>query len=67
MTHQSPLRGLGQWFAMQANGEWEHENEIRIVSLDNPGWSVSIPLSGTILEAKAFEPFEDDRSSAGSS
>ena len=37
------------------DGEWEHGNGIRIETLDNPGWAISIEVEGTDLECHAFE------------
>lgn len=41
------LTWLQAWFAMQVDGDWEHEDGITIETLDNPGWAVSISLAGT--------------------
>ncbi len=38
----------------QCDGEWEHDYGIKIETLDNPGWLVSIDLLGTDLEDKSF-------------
>lgn len=35
---------------------------ISIGTLDNPGWSISINLRGTRLEARSFQDIESDRS-----
>ncbi len=44
------IEWLQQWYSHQCDGDWEHENGIRIETLDNPGWSISIDLIGTELE-----------------
>jgi hypothetical protein len=49
---------LQDWFASVSDGDWEHSHSIEISTLDNPGWSVSIPLSETPLEDQAFSPVE---------
>jgi hypothetical protein len=36
---------LQEWYQSQCDGEWEHQNGVRIDTLDNPGWSVSIDVS----------------------
>lgn len=36
---------LQEWFVTQCDGDWEHGDGIRIVSLDNPGWLVTIDMS----------------------
>ena len=44
---------LQEWFAAQCDGDWEHSAGVRIESLDNPGWLVTIRLRGTALEKHA--------------
>lgn len=41
---------LALWFSSHCNGDWEHENQIKIETIDNPGWSVTIDLSNTDLD-----------------
>lgn len=38
------------WYRSNCDGEWEHEFGIRIVTLDNPGWSMEIDLTETSAE-----------------
>jgi hypothetical protein len=38
---------LEHWYLGQCNGDWEHQNGIRVETLDNPGWKVNIDLHGT--------------------
>ena len=52
---QDPLTWLQSWLTNRADGTWEHRHGVRIESLDNPGWSVSIDLEETPLRSKAFE------------
>ncbi len=47
---------LHSWYANQCDGDWEHEFGVRIDTLDNPGWIVSIDVKGTSVEAKVFPP-----------
>ncbi|MEP6669205.1 MAG: immunity 53 family protein [Chthoniobacter sp.] len=49
---------LQRWYLAQCNGEWEHNRGVSITTLDNPGWSIDINLSGTDLESKVFETVE---------
>lgn len=44
------LNWLQAWYADQCNEDWEHEWGVKIETLDNPGWSVSIDLEETDLE-----------------
>ena len=46
---------LNEWYKSNCNGNWEHCYGIKIETLDNPGWWVSIELNGTELENKNFE------------
>ncbi len=43
------------WYETQCNGDWEHDYGLTIVTLDNPGWKVTINLTGTKLVNKHFE------------
>lgn len=55
------LDGLQDWYRSNCNGDWEHEFAITIENIDNPGWSVSIPLAETSLEGKPFDPLNVQR------
>lgn len=48
------LTWMQKWFYANCNGDWEHNTNIKIVNLDNPGWSVFINLNGTSLENREF-------------
>ena len=59
------LSWLSNWFASECNGDWEHENQIKIQTLDNPGWDIEIDLRDTSLEElqilnDVVEPTEND-------
>jgi hypothetical protein len=56
------LTWLQGWFTAHTNSDWEHGSGVRIETLDNPGWSVEIDLSGTELLGRAFEKREIHRS-----
>ena len=45
---------ITDWLLINSDGDWEHENGIRISTLDNPGWSVEISLINTFLENRTF-------------
>lgn len=49
--HNDSLAWLMSWYARHCDGDWEHEHGVKIETLDNPGWSVSIDLVGTDFEA----------------
>lgn len=44
------LNWLQKWCAGQADGEWEHGYGVRIETVDNPGWWISIDLTDTEYE-----------------
>jgi len=50
----SALQRLQRWYAAQCDEEWEHAYGVSIETLDNPGWSITIDLNGTDLEASPF-------------
>jgi len=52
---------LEDWFAGNCDGDWEHGWGVRISTLDNPGWSVDIDLTGTSLSGKAFDRVREER------
>lgn len=49
---------LEKWYANQCDGDWEHEYGIKIDTLDNPGWHVTIDLLGTECERKLFSEID---------
>lgn len=53
------LDWLGFWMKEQCDGDWEHENQIIIQTLDNPGWYVLIDLDGTSLEEISIDEKKD--------
>lgn len=52
------LEELQLWYQNQCDGNWEHNNVIKIETLDNPGWHITIDLEDTSLEGLA--PFQID-------
>lgn len=52
------IKWLEQWYKSQCDGDWEHLFGIKIETLDNPGWCISIDILDTILENKIFEDYE---------
>lgn len=45
---------LQEWYAGRCDGDWEHAFGISIDTLDNPGWSLSIDLSGSALAGRGI-------------
>jgi hypothetical protein len=60
----SALADLQAWYRAQCDGNWEEDCGVTILSLDNPGWSVTIDLDGTRLEDRAFVSVEEETSQA---
>jgi Immunity protein 53 len=50
------LAQLQEWYVAQCNGDWEHTYGVSIGTLDNPGWTLEVELTGTALEAQRFDP-----------
>src|SRR5438067_1667816 len=44
------IEWLQIWYRAQCNGQWEHQYGVKMETLDNPGWIVTIDLSGTPLQ-----------------
>ena len=53
------LKDLQAWYLGQCDGDWEHQSGVSIETLDNPGWSVSINLTGTDLQGAEFNETSD--------
>jgi Immunity protein 53 len=49
------------WYAAQCDGDWEHQYGMSIETLDNPGWSVTVDLSGTSLENIRFQTHQENK------
>ena len=41
------LGRIEDWYLGECNGDWEHSYGIKIDTLDNPGWLVTIDLAET--------------------
>ena len=50
------------WFTSNCDGDWEHENQIKIYTVSNPGWSVVIDLRDTPLENVNIEYYLIEKS-----
>jgi hypothetical protein len=56
------LKEIQDWYLSNCNDDWEHQYGVKIGTLDNPGWSVEIDLTGTSLENNNFSEIENERS-----
>lgn len=52
--NMSILTEIQDWYASNCDSQWEEECGIRIDTLDNPGWSVTIDLFETNLDEREF-------------
>lgn len=57
----SALQKLQNWYIQNCNGDWEHDNQVKIETLGNPGWSIEIDLLNTALENTKFN-FNEEKS-----
>jgi hypothetical protein len=53
---------LLQWYHRQCDGEWEHENGIKIGTIDNPGWYLKVSLDQTEMQDQRFVIVDIQRS-----
>ncbi len=49
------LQWIEKWYLSNCNGAWEHEFGIKIDTVDNPGWYITIDLHYTSLEDYEFD------------
>ena len=49
---------IQEWYKNQCNGDWEHEYGVKIETLDNPGWIVSIDLVDTFLQGFEYQYYK---------
>jgi hypothetical protein len=49
------LERLQAWYQAQCNGKWEHTYGVAVGTLDNPGWSLSVDLTGTPIKQAQFK------------
>jgi hypothetical protein len=59
------INWISYWFASQCDGDWEHENMLKIETVSNPGWYITIDLNytgleGLDLDVGTIEISEDD-------
>lgn len=44
------LDWLQKWYLENCDGDWEHSFGVEIITIDNPGWMVTIDISETKIE-----------------
>jgi hypothetical protein len=55
----STLERLQRWYEDHCDGDWEHAYGVTVGTLDNPGWFVTVDVTGTPLASAAFSPIQD--------
>lgn len=58
----SAIYRLQSWYSLQCNEDWEHSYGVKIDTLDNPGWIVTIDLADTELQGLLVPRIRVDRS-----
>ena len=53
---------LQDWYYQYCDGDWEHNENINIRTIDNPGWRLTIDLEGTHHENKSFQNLKIEKS-----
>jgi hypothetical protein len=53
---------LQNWYAAQCDGHWERQYGVKIDTLDNPGWALTVDLEGTALEEARWDGVSYERS-----
>lgn len=54
MDNKNSILWLQSWYFNNCDGDWEHDQRVIITTIDNPGWSITIKLEGTIVENEKF-------------
>lgn len=57
----SLITKLSSWYYSQCNGDWEHSWGVKLTTLDNPGWSLSVNLTDTDLALAVLPESEEHR------
>jgi len=58
----SELLLLQKWYARHCDGDWEHSYGMKIDTLDNPGWMLTVDLVDTGLSGSSLPSSRIDRS-----
>jgi len=53
---------LQSWYLAQCDGDWEHDERVRINTLDNPGWRLWVNLADTELAGRELQRVQVERS-----
>lgn len=63
--NNSALSRLQEWYSDQCDEDWEHSYGVKIDTLDNPGWMLTIDLndtglSGSLMRREIIQRTEQD-------
>ena len=61
MAATLPFTGLQDWYLRGSDGELGRTYDIQIETLEEPGWSLSIVLDGTMLAERALPELAIER------
>ena len=56
------LKRLVCWYKDHCDGDWEHQNGVHLRTLDNPGWTIDVNLTGTEAAGRTFPVTHVERS-----
>jgi hypothetical protein len=56
------LSWIEDWYHSQCDGRWEHDFGVKIGTIDNPGWSLTVDLTGTSKESAEASKEKIERS-----
>jgi len=55
---------IQNWYHSQCDGDWEHECGLKIISIDNPGWDITVDIVkidfSKEIDWRYFETSEND-------
>jgi immunity protein 53 of polymorphic toxin system len=55
------IQKLQLWYSKQCDSSWEHQYGVSIDTLDNPGWTMIVDLTGTDLQSMQMEPIIEEK------
>lgn len=53
------------WYQSHCDDSWEHQHGVRLETLDNPGWLLTVDLIHTELEGHRMAPIQEGINPAG--
>lgn len=56
---QFDFSGLIDWYLSNCDGDWEHVYGVKLETLDNPGWILTIDLAETDLDGKTLSDIRE--------